>query len=100
MPKKTLKGTIKAVSGPRTVRVEVVRTFHHPRYRKRVERSKSYLAHFEGEAEIGQPVVIEESRPVSKRKRWRVIEIAGEPAGRPESESPETAKPAVRRKKG
>ena len=81
------------MSGSQTVRVEVVRTFHHPIYRKRVKRSQSYLAHLEGEAAAGQAVVIEESRPISKRKRWRVIELEGNSVGSPE-------KPAERRKKG
>ncbi len=71
----------------KTVTVDVVRVFHHPRYRKRISASKAYLAHFEGEGEIGQNVVIEESRPISRRKRWVVVEIGGKTL-KPPSRSP------------
>ena len=81
MSRKKLKGKIKALSGEKTVSVEVVRTYHHPVYKKRIRTSKKYLAHLEGEASIGQEVIIEESRPISRRKRWRVIEIAGKQVG-------------------
>ncbi|HEB13985.1 MAG TPA: 30S ribosomal protein S17 [candidate division WWE3 bacterium] len=77
MPKKRLAGTIKSVAGDKTVRVEVVSVFHHPRYKKRMQAGKSYLAHFEGDAVPGQGVVIEETRPISKRKKWVVVEIDG-----------------------
>ncbi len=79
MARKRLKGKIIARSGNRTVSVQVDRVFHHPRYRKRVRASKNYLAHLEGEAQVGQRVVIEESRPLSRRKRWVVVEIEGSP---------------------
>ncbi len=79
MSRKQLEGKIKSLSGARTVSVSVVRVFHHPRYRKRVRASKTYLAHLEGGAEVGQNVVIEESRPISKRKRWMVVELEGKP---------------------
>ncbi|KKW05986.1 MAG: 30S ribosomal protein S17 [candidate division CPR1 bacterium GW2011_GWC1_49_13] len=77
MPKKVLAGTIKGITGPQTVRVEVVRTFHHPRYKKRVQVSKSYLAHFTGEAQVGQTVSIEETKPLSARKHFKVISLDG-----------------------
>lgn len=77
MPKKRLTGTIKSTAGDKTVRVEVVRVFHHPRYKKRMQVAKSYLAHFEGDAVPGQEVVIEETRPISKRKKWVVVELDG-----------------------
>ncbi|MEX1061781.1 MAG: uS17 family ribosomal protein [Patescibacteria group bacterium] len=77
MPKKVLHGTIKGMTGPKSVRVEVVRTFHHPRYKKRVLVSKSYLAHLEGEALVGQAVSIEETKPISARKHFQVIALDG-----------------------
>ncbi|GMR19107.1 MAG: hypothetical protein BMS9Abin34_233 [Patescibacteria group bacterium] len=77
MPRKRLKGIVKALSGAKTVRVEVVRVFHHSRYGKRIRKMKGYLAHFEGSAVIGQEVVIEGIPPISKRKHWRVVEIDG-----------------------
>lgn len=79
MTRKRLEGKVKAVSGAKTVKVEVVRFYHHPLYRKRLRATKRYLAHFEGEAKPGQAVVIEESRPISLTKRWRVVEIEGKP---------------------
>jgi len=94
MSRKQLKGKIKAWSGARTVSVDVVRVFHHPRYRKRVRASKTYLAHLEGEAEVGQNAVIEESRPISKRKHWMVVEVGGKSvAVARKTEIPEQSKP-------
>lgn len=84
MSRKQLKGKIKAWSGAQTVSVEVGRVFHHPRYRKRLRASKTYLAHLEGEAEVGQNVVIEESRPISKRKHWVVVEVGGKSLATPQ----------------
>jgi small subunit ribosomal protein S17 len=48
----------------------------HPRYGKFVKRSSSFMAHDEKEeANIGDTVRIMETRPLSKRKRWRLVEI-------------------------
>ena len=59
----------------KTVTVEVTRKMRHPRYQKVFERSKKYYAHDESNAlEIGQKVRIVETRPLSKLKRWRVVE--------------------------
>ncbi|NIT03823.1 30S ribosomal protein S17 [Candidatus Saccharibacteria bacterium] len=82
MPRKKLKGKIESISGSKTATVVVERVFHHPRYRKRVKVSKRYLAHLEGEPEVGQSVVIEERRPLSKRKRFEVVEVEGKPVGK------------------
>ena len=82
MAKKKLKGIIKRISGKNTVAVEVVRVFHHPRYRKRILTSKVYLVHVaDGDAPVGKSVTIEESRPISKTKRWVVVELDGKPVG-------------------
>ncbi len=86
MSRKRLKGTIKKLSSAKTVAVEVVRVYHHPRYHKRIRSSKTYLAHFEGEVGVGQPAVIEESRPISKSKRWLLVEVGGKPVGGQRSE--------------
>lgn len=69
------------MSGAKTVVVEVGRVYHHPLYHKRMRSSKTYLTHFEGEAKVGQLVVIEESRPISKSKRWVLVEAEGKPVG-------------------
>ena len=84
MARKKLKGTIKRVSGKNTVGVEVVRVYHHPRYRKRILTSKVYLAHIEGaDVVAGMSATIEESRPISKRKNWVVVELEGKPIAAP-----------------
>jgi len=60
----------------KTVVVRVTREFRHPLYGKRVKKSKKYMAHDENnECRIGDVVKIMETRPLSKRKRWRVVEI-------------------------
>jgi small subunit ribosomal protein S17 len=71
---KILRGTIIKRSGDKTVAVEVRRVVVHPIYQKRHTRAKTYLAHdLENRAEVGQDVSIREVRPMSKRKRWLVI---------------------------
>ncbi|MBI3901231.1 MAG: 30S ribosomal protein S17 [Chlamydiia bacterium] len=59
----------------KTVTVLVSRKMRHPKYEKVVERSKKFYAHDESDTiEIGQKVRIAETRPLSKLKRWRVVE--------------------------
>lgn len=59
----------------KTVTVKVTRKMRHHKYQKVIERSKKYYAHDESNAlEIGQKVKIVETRPLSKLKRWRVVE--------------------------
>jgi small subunit ribosomal protein S17 len=60
----------------KTVTVKVTRKMRHPKYEKVIERSKKYYAHDESDAvEVGQRVRIMETRPLSKLKRWRVVEV-------------------------
>ncbi len=60
----------------KTITVEVVRRMKHPKYGKFVTRRKKYLAHDENnEAHVGDTVRIMETRPLSRRKRWRLVEI-------------------------
>jgi small subunit ribosomal protein S17 len=60
----------------KTVVVAVQRTLRHPKYGKIVKRTKKYYAHDENnEAREGDRVLIAETRPLSKLKRWRVAEI-------------------------
>ena len=60
----------------KTVTVLVERQFAHPLYKKIVKKSKKFLAHDENnDCKVGDVVKIVESRPLSRRKRWRVIEI-------------------------
>lgn len=74
MPKKVLTGVVVSDKMDKTVSVLVERQFPHPLYGKVVRRSKKYLAHDEENAyKVGDVVEIVEARPVSKRKRWRVV---------------------------
>jgi small subunit ribosomal protein S17 len=59
----------------KTVTVRVDRLVKHPTYRKYVKRRKKFMAHDETGAKIGDKVRIVETRPLSARKRWRVVEI-------------------------
>jgi len=59
----------------KTVTVRVDRLVKHPVYRKYVKRRKKFMAHDETGAKIGDKVRIVETRPLSARKRWRVVEI-------------------------
>lgn len=60
----------------KTVNVMVERQLNHPVFRKIVRKRKRFMAHDESnECRKGDRVRIEETRPLSKRKRWRVIEI-------------------------
>lgn len=59
----------------KTVVVRVDRLVKHPKYRRYVRRKKQFMAHDELGATIGDKVLIVETRPLSARKRWRVLEI-------------------------
>ena len=75
MTKKILKGVVTSAKSNKTVVVEVVRKFRHPFYEKVIKRSKKYHAHDEKNLfKEGQKVSIVESRPISKKKTWKVIE--------------------------
>ena len=74
MPKRTLSGTICKATNKNTVVVEVERTFKHPIYKKYIKKSKKYHAHDDSDAlKVGDKVMIEETRPISKLKTWKVI---------------------------
>ena len=75
MTKKILKGVVTSAKSNKTIVVEVVRKFRHPFYEKVIKRSKKYHAHDEKNLfKEGQKVSIVESRPISKKKTWKVIE--------------------------
>jgi small subunit ribosomal protein S17 len=59
----------------KTVVVRVDRLVLHPKYRRYVRRTSKFMAHNETDAVIGDKVRIVETRPLSARKRWRVVEI-------------------------
>jgi small subunit ribosomal protein S17 len=78
MPKRVLQGVVVSDKNAKTVVVEVERRFTHPTYGKTVRRSKRYHAHDEKKAfKVGDIVRIRECRPISRLKRWEVIERLG-----------------------
>jgi small subunit ribosomal protein S17 len=82
MPKRVLQGVVVSDSGDKTVIVRVERRVMHPVYKKFITRSKKYAAHDEtNKFKTGDTVRIEESRPISKRKRWIVLSEAAQAAG-------------------
>jgi small subunit ribosomal protein S17 len=75
MPKRMLQGTVVSDKQDKTVIVRVERRFTHPVLKKTVRRSKTFHAHDEkNEYGIGDLVWIEEHRPISKLKRWKVVQ--------------------------
>ena len=73
-PKKILKGVVVSDKMDKTVVVEVTRCVEHKKYGKRIKKSKKYKAHDEkNEKKIGDNVSIEETRPISKDKKFKVI---------------------------
>jgi small subunit ribosomal protein S17 len=75
MPKRVLQGTVVSDKNDKTVVVKVERRFTHPLFKKTVRRSKNYKAHdAQNKHKPGDIVLIEECRPISKDKRWAVVE--------------------------
>jgi len=75
MPKRTLQGVVVSDKQDKTVVVRVDRRFTHPIYKKTIRRSKNFHAHDENnEYAPGDVVWIEESKPISKLKRWVVTQ--------------------------
>ncbi len=74
--RKTLIGKVVSTKMAKTIVVEVRRQKAHPFYKRVVARSKKFYAHDEqGTAHVGDFVKIEETRPLSKLKRWKLQEI-------------------------
>ncbi len=73
MPKRVLQGVVVSDKNNKTIVVEVERRYTHPLLKKTVRRSKKYHAHDETNVfKIGDLVSIEETSPISKKKRWIV----------------------------
>lgn len=74
--RKTKRGVVVSNKMEKTLVVSVKRTIRDPKYQKVMTRSKKYYAHDEeNSAKIGDEVLIMETRPISKLKRWRLVEI-------------------------
>ncbi|MBN1427903.1 MAG: 30S ribosomal protein S17 [Anaerolineae bacterium] len=79
--RRRLTGQVVSNKMQKTVIVRIDRTYRHPLYGKVVRDSKRYMAHDEnGICQMGDTVVIVESRPLSRHKRWAVQSIVGESA--------------------
>ncbi|MBZ0254180.1 MAG: 30S ribosomal protein S17 [Candidatus Methylomirabilis sp.] len=71
-----MTGVVTSNKMEKTIVVQVTRQFSHPEYKKSVRRRKKYYAHDEeGKAAVGDRVVIKQTRPLSKLKRWALEEI-------------------------
>ena len=74
--RKTRIGIVVSDKMKQTIVVEVVRRVPHPKFKKIVKRTRKLYAHDENEeAAIGDRVQIAETRPMSKKKRWRLTEV-------------------------
>ena len=74
MPKRILQGTVVSDKNDKTVVVKVERRYTHPVMQKTVRQTKKYKAHDENNTfKVGDTVFIEESKPISKDKRWVVL---------------------------
>lgn len=74
--RKTRVGVVVSNKMEKTIVVDVVRRVPHPQFKKIIKRTSKLYAHDEKqEAKIGDKVLVEETRPMSKQKRWRLIEV-------------------------
>jgi small subunit ribosomal protein S17 len=75
MPRRVVQGVVVSDKGDKTITVLVERRVMHPIYKKYIRKSKKYAAHDEKNAhKTGEIVEIIECAPISKRKRWTVVE--------------------------
>ena len=79
--RKTKEGVVVSDAMQKTRVVQIERVYRHPRYQRVIRMSKKLKAHDEGnESKKGDRVLIEETRPLSKEKRWRIRQILGRAA--------------------
>lgn len=83
MPKRQLTGTVVSNKMQKTVVVMVEKLKKHPKYKKIFKLHKKYKAHTNQKHEVGDKVIIQECRPISKEKKWEVVKILN-----PKSEIP------------
>ena len=75
-PRQTKVGRVVSDAMNKSIVVEVERRVQEPRYQRTIRRTSRFMAHDEGNtAKVGDRVRIEETRPLSKRKRWMLSEI-------------------------
>ena len=74
--RKERQGVVESVKMDKTVVVSVLRRVRHPKYGKFVHRTTKFYVHYErNECGVGDTVRVMETRPISKMKRWRLVEI-------------------------
>ena len=74
--RKVREGVVVSTKMQKTITVKVERTIRHPEFDKVVTRAKKYYAHNENtDVQVGQKVRIVETRPLSKLKCWRLVEV-------------------------
>ncbi|MEY2475262.1 MAG: small subunit ribosomal protein [Actinomycetota bacterium] len=74
--RKVREGLVASNAMDKTVIVSVVERVRHPRYAKTVQRTKRLYAHDENnDVKVGDRVRVQETRPLSKLKRWRIVEV-------------------------
>lgn len=89
--RKTLVGQVVSTKMAKTIVVQVSRQRAHPLYQRVMKRSKKYYAHDENQAaHVGDFVRIEETRPLSRLKRWKLQEILKRSALAPETTEQES----------
>lgn len=77
--RKTRSGLVVSAKMDKTIAVSVERLFKHPIFGKTVRKSRKFYAHdAENKAKVGDKVLIQETRPLSKTKRWRLVKITQE----------------------
>ena len=82
MPRRVMRGTVVGDKADKTVVVRIDRRVMHPLYKKVVRRSKRYAAHDDANKfKVGDVVQIRECAPISKRKRWIVLDDTGAEQG-------------------
>ncbi len=74
--RKTRVGVVSSAAMDKTITIAVERKLRHPIYGKFVKKTKKFMAHDENnDCKVGDTVQIMETRPLSKNKRWRLVEI-------------------------
>ncbi len=74
MPKRILQGIVVSAKSDKTISVSVVRKVMHPVYKKYIKKTKKYSAHDEkNTCQVGQLVKIQENKPISKTKKWILV---------------------------
>ena len=74
--RRRMTGVVRQAKLEKTIRVQVDQSYRHPLYQKVVRKSRQYLVHDEVGCRPGDQVIIVESRPISKLKRWSVESIS------------------------